>query len=139
MNDPVLRIPWPSTQPPPMEELAREEDPTSPFITREWLVTNGLGGYASGTVATFATRRYHGLLVAGRTIPEAWGQIYFLERACQAQVAALAGGCELVFPPEAVRQHTAGQFNQATNLEHAEMLWESCLRLIEDGRPDYRS
>ena len=31
---------------------------------REWLVTNGLGGFASGTVAGVATRRYHGLLVA---------------------------------------------------------------------------
>ncbi len=33
--------------------------------TREWLVTNGVGGYASGTVAGVLTRRYHGLLVAG--------------------------------------------------------------------------
>lgn len=33
-------------------------------IRREWLVTNGLGGYASGTVAGVNTRRYHGLLVA---------------------------------------------------------------------------
>ena len=33
-------------------------------LTREWLVTNGLGGYASGTVAGVNTRRYHGLLVA---------------------------------------------------------------------------
>src|SRR5438445_6634507 len=31
---------------------------------REWLVTNGIGGFASGTVAGYATRRYHGLLVA---------------------------------------------------------------------------
>ena len=31
---------------------------------REWLVTNGLGGFASGTVADLFTRRYHGLLVA---------------------------------------------------------------------------
>jgi predicted glycogen debranching enzyme len=30
----------------------------------EWLVTNGLGGYAAGSVALAATRRYHGLLVA---------------------------------------------------------------------------
>ncbi len=29
-------------------------------LTREWLVTNGLGGYASGTVAGVMTRRYHG-------------------------------------------------------------------------------
>jgi predicted glycogen debranching enzyme len=31
---------------------------------REWLVTNGLNGYASGTVAGLLTRRYHGLLIA---------------------------------------------------------------------------
>src|SRR5262245_3919017 len=43
-------------------------------MRREWLVTNGLGGYASGTVAGLPTRRYHGLLVAaldppvGRTV-----------------------------------------------------------------------
>jgi len=40
----------------------------------EWLVGNGIGGYASGTVANVLTRRYHGLLVAalepplGRTV-----------------------------------------------------------------------
>ncbi|MEU4645366.1 amylo-alpha-1,6-glucosidase [Micromonospora sp. NPDC023814] len=32
--------------------------------TREWLVTDGLGGYAMGTVSGLRTRRYHGLLVA---------------------------------------------------------------------------
>jgi 4-alpha-glucanotransferase len=31
---------------------------------REWWVTNGLGGYASGTIAGSLTRRYHGLLIA---------------------------------------------------------------------------
>ena len=36
---------------------------------REWLVTNGLGGYASGTVAGVVTRRYHGLLVAALPAP----------------------------------------------------------------------
>jgi len=36
---------------------------------REWLVTNGLGGYASGTVAGTATRRYHGLLMAALQPP----------------------------------------------------------------------
>ncbi|MGE5308760.1 MAG: amylo-alpha-1,6-glucosidase [Deltaproteobacteria bacterium] len=34
------------------------------LLTKEWLVTNGLGGYASGTVAGVITRRYHGLLIA---------------------------------------------------------------------------
>lgn len=37
---------------------------TTDSFDREWLVTNGLGGFASGTVALANTRRYHGLLVA---------------------------------------------------------------------------
>src|ERR1700737_4422107 len=38
-------------------------------VRREWLVTNGLGGYGSGTVAGINTRRYHGLLVASLNPP----------------------------------------------------------------------
>jgi predicted glycogen debranching enzyme len=38
-------------------------------VDTEWLVTNGLGGYASGTIAGVATRRYHGLLVAALANP----------------------------------------------------------------------
>jgi len=37
--------------------------------SREWLVTNGIGGYASGTVAGTLTRRYHGLLIAALQPP----------------------------------------------------------------------
>lgn len=37
--------------------------------SREWLVTNGIGGFASGTVAGCATRRYHGLLFAALNPP----------------------------------------------------------------------
>jgi predicted glycogen debranching enzyme len=36
---------------------------------REWLVTNGIGGFASGTIAGSATRRYHGLLIAALAPP----------------------------------------------------------------------
>jgi predicted glycogen debranching enzyme len=36
---------------------------------REWLVTNGLGGFACGTVAGLLTRRYHGLLIAALKPP----------------------------------------------------------------------
>ncbi len=36
---------------------------------REWLVTNGIGGFASGTIAGSATRRYHGLLIAALKPP----------------------------------------------------------------------
>jgi len=38
-------------------------------IRHEWLVTNGLGGYACGTVAGANTRRYHGFLMASLSPP----------------------------------------------------------------------
>jgi predicted glycogen debranching enzyme len=37
--------------------------------SREWVVTNGIGGYASGTIAGVLTRRYHGLLIAALNPP----------------------------------------------------------------------
>ena len=36
---------------------------------REWLATNSIGGYASGTIAGLLTRRYHGLLIAALKPP----------------------------------------------------------------------
>jgi predicted glycogen debranching enzyme len=39
------------------------------LLGREWLVTNGLGGYAAGSIAGVVTRRYHGLLVAALPAP----------------------------------------------------------------------
>lgn len=43
------------------------------LLTREWLVTNGLGGYASGTLGGVATRRHHSLLIAA--LPSPLGRI----------------------------------------------------------------
>ncbi len=61
MPDVPVRVGW-----------SRADGPDA-LLEREWLVANGLGGYASGTVAGVCTRRYHGLLVAalpglGRTV-----------------------------------------------------------------------
>jgi hypothetical protein len=44
----------------PQDQLGGDDPPPR----REWLVTNGLGGYASGTVAGVVNRRYQGLLIA---------------------------------------------------------------------------
>src|SRR6187200_3342007 len=54
----------------------RDVEPHAPMPRREWLVTNGLGGYASGTVAGVVTRRYHGLLVAA--LPAPLGRVVML-------------------------------------------------------------
>jgi predicted glycogen debranching enzyme len=62
----VRRIEWSSATSAQSEER----------LTREWLVTNGLGGYASGTVAGVTTRRYHGLLVAA--LPAPLGRVLML-------------------------------------------------------------
>jgi predicted glycogen debranching enzyme len=53
-------------QPPDLERLLR----------LEWLVANGLGGYASGTVAGVCTRRYHGILTAA--LPAPYGRVVML-------------------------------------------------------------
>ncbi len=46
------------------------------ILRREWLITNGLGGYASGTICGMVTRRYHGLLVAA--LPAPFGRVVML-------------------------------------------------------------
>ncbi|HXK60913.1 MAG TPA: amylo-alpha-1,6-glucosidase [Acidobacteriota bacterium] len=46
------------------------------LLGREWLVTNGTGGYASGTLCGVVTRRYHGFLVAA--LPAPLGRIVML-------------------------------------------------------------
>jgi len=53
------------TLPRPGAEPARAET----YLQHEWIVTNGLGGYASGTVCGHPTRRYHGLLIAALPTP----------------------------------------------------------------------
>lgn len=86
--------------------------------------------------------RNHGLLVCGRSIQEAFLNVYYLERACQAQVAALSGGAELSLPSLEVCEHTARQYHDrdaAGREAHYAMMWETCLRLIERDTPDYRS
>jgi predicted glycogen debranching enzyme len=88
MSDPILRIDRPTTELTAKDALSKEDDPTSPFVTREWLVTNGLGGYASGTIAGLATRRFHGLLVAA--LPAPLGRTMLLSHV--SQIVRLADG-----------------------------------------------
>ena len=61
---PVFRVPRP-----------RDGD-TREFVEHEWLVTNGIGGYSSGTIAGVITRRYHGILVAA--LPNPLGRMLML-------------------------------------------------------------
>jgi predicted glycogen debranching enzyme len=49
--------------------LSRPEIAGPIALEREWLVTNGLGGFACGTISQANTRRYHGLLIASLRPP----------------------------------------------------------------------
>lgn len=66
MNDLIRRMPWPGDEPAGPE----------PLLTREWLVTNGLGGYAAGTVSGVITRGFHGYLIAA--LPTPFGRVMML-------------------------------------------------------------
>jgi predicted glycogen debranching enzyme len=49
--------------------LDRTEEGLRQLVWKEWIVTNGLGGYASGTVSGGLTRRFHALLIAALPTP----------------------------------------------------------------------
>ena len=56
------------------------------LLSQEWLVTNGLGGYASGTVSGAVTRRYHGFLIA--SLPAPLGRIVMLNHLSEQVIRA---------------------------------------------------
>ena len=53
----------------PLQVGWRRGDPPEALLDREWLVTNGLGAYASGTISGACTRRFHGKLIAALPPP----------------------------------------------------------------------
>lgn len=57
-----------------LRDARSEEDREQ--LNLEWLVTNGLGGYASGTISGAVTWRYHGLLIAA--LPSPLGRVVML-------------------------------------------------------------
>ena len=45
-------------------KLSKKQLEIKSGLTKEWVITNGIGGFASQTVLGINTRKYHGLLVA---------------------------------------------------------------------------
>ncbi len=79
--------------------------------------------------------RNHGLLTAGRSIAEAFGLMVQLDKSCQLQIAAQAGG-ELVMPSVEVREHTAAVFADSERRFEGKF-WAALLRIVEPEREDY--
>lgn len=82
----------------------------------------------------------HGLLTCGKSIPEAFQEMYFLERACEIQLRALTGNAELNLPSQKVCESTAAQYRRDEAEGIMAMQWAAALRMIEgNARTDYRS
>lgn len=80
--------------------------------------------------------RNHGLLTAGRTIPEAFFLMYYLDRSCEVQITAQSSGAKLVIPPESVCEHSALQ-QDIENLGQLE--WSALIRMLDREDPSYRN
>jgi predicted glycogen debranching enzyme len=99
------RMPW-------IREPTERPDPVQ-LLTREWLVTNSLGGYASASVSGACTRRYHGLLVAA--LPKRLGRMVMLSHF----------GEQIALPDESVIDFSGEELSEEhLDLHSAEYLTE---------------
>lgn len=84
--------------------------------------------------------RHHGVIACGPTIPEAFNTHYMLERACKAQVAALAGGLEhVLLPSPAAVDLTEKAFHRDSRRAYGVLEWEAMLRILDRKDPSYRT
>jgi ribulose-5-phosphate 4-epimerase/fuculose-1-phosphate aldolase len=81
--------------------------------------------------------RNPGLLACGRTVHDAFDVMMHLERACQAQVAALAGGGEVVTPSPEVARKVADQFARPGRQAPVNA-WSALLRMLDGQDASYR-
>jgi ribulose-5-phosphate 4-epimerase/fuculose-1-phosphate aldolase len=84
----------------------------------------------------------HGVLVVGKTIPQAFERLYFLERAAQAQVLALSTGRPLQLIPEPVIKRTIAQFAAGATVggrDRAELHFDALKRVLDRSHSDYAS
>lgn len=83
--------------------------------------------------------RNHGLLTVGRTAAEMFSNMFYLERACEIQVAALSMGRELQPVPAEIAERVTSQYDQMSIDEGDLALeWDAHLRLLDSLDPSYR-
>lgn len=95
-------------------------------------------------VAALGTKRLmflrnHGTLTHGRSIAEAYTLMHYLERTCEIQVAAQAGGGVLALPPPAVIERTVATAQGTGDPRFGEVGFEALVRLLDREDPSYRA
>ncbi len=82
--------------------------------------------------------RNHGTLAVGTSVGDAFQTIYFLERACAIQVAALAGHAAPLVPPAAVQDVVTRQVSSFGDIADR-LLWPAMLRRLDRLDTSYRN
>ena len=82
--------------------------------------------------------RNHGTLTVGASVAEAFLTMYFLERACATQVAALAGGGALHYPAPAVQEVVQRQAAGGVG-PLAQLAWDAQLRMLDAKDSSYKT
>lgn len=82
--------------------------------------------------------RNHGVLIGGRTIPEAFLKHHFFEASCRAQVAALSAGRDnLIIIDDAAAEAAASEHEALGYPDANQRDWQATLRLLDDEAPAY--
>ncbi|MEU0841575.1 class II aldolase/adducin family protein [Streptomyces sp. NPDC005962] len=88
--------------------------------------------------------RNHGLLTVGETPAQAFLRMYYLDKACEIQIAATAGGAKPLTPHPDVCELTARQLGGEDDSSDFQddmaydLAWAALLRLVERVAPDYK-
>ena len=83
--------------------------------------------------------RNHGLLTAGGSVGEAFMRMYYLDKACEIQLDALASGRELELPPPEVCEEAAQRSMVIDGRPFGEVEWTALVRQLDRDDPSYRS
>jgi ribulose-5-phosphate 4-epimerase/fuculose-1-phosphate aldolase len=81
--------------------------------------------------------RNHGLLTCGESIAEAFDLMYYLERACQTQINALAGGARVRLVAPEIAEKVARQF-KGLPYKAKKTEWKAHLRMLDRTEPGYK-
>lgn len=82
--------------------------------------------------------RNHGVLTVGASVAQAFNNIYRIERACRAQLMAMACNDRLVLPPEPVVAKTNHQYQPSTRRPYGVLEWPAMRRLADRIDPSYK-
>lgn len=108
-------------------------------VALDWDEANRIAAALGGKDVLFMAN--HGVTVVGETVARAWERLYYLDRACRAQVIAMSTGRPLKRIPDAMAAAVSDQINNLTSGASAniERHFAAQKRLLDRDGADYRA